>query len=188
MAAMSSSEVLLKIKETYCAAVAIYDHLQLVKNWNLPGKHANNAVIVPKCDNCGDLNHLSPKCPKPHDEEKGKKDQEAWKNAKKSEGGKSGQGRGGQDGRGSGAGHWSGSDGQRAPWDSTTKINTSGVNMIDGVWKMLCNKGCGWNETRTKKFMRSSSDRWLLSKCHHTIHIGYFRENLTLLPQLPQGC
>jgi hypothetical protein len=24
--------------------------------------------------------------------------------------------------------------------------------MIDGVWKMLCNKGCGWNETHTTKF------------------------------------
>jgi hypothetical protein len=30
--------------------VAIYDHLQLGKKWNLHGKHANNAVIVPKCD------------------------------------------------------------------------------------------------------------------------------------------
>ena len=25
-------------------------------------------------------------------------------------------------------------------------------NMIDGVWKMLCNKGCGWNETHTTRF------------------------------------
>ena len=24
--------------------------------------------------------------------------------------------------------------------------------MIDGAWKMLCNKGCGWNETHTTKF------------------------------------
>ena len=24
--------------------------------------------------------------------------------------------------------------------------------MIDGVWKMLCNKGCGWNETHTTKY------------------------------------
>ena len=23
--------------------------------------------------------------------------------------------------------------------------------MIDGAWKMLCNKGCGWNETHTTK-------------------------------------
>ncbi len=65
--AMSSCDVLLKIKETSCAAVAIYDHLQLGKKWNLPGKHANNAVIVPKCDNCGNPNHCSPKCSKPHD-------------------------------------------------------------------------------------------------------------------------
>ena len=47
MASMSSSDVLLKIKETSCAAVAIYDHLQLGKTWNLPGKHANNAVLSP---------------------------------------------------------------------------------------------------------------------------------------------
>jgi hypothetical protein len=32
------------------------------------------------------------------------------------------------------------------------KGNTSGVNMIDGVWKMHCSKGCGWNETHTTKF------------------------------------
>ena len=24
--------------------------------------------------------------------------------------------------------------------------------MIDVVWKMLCNKGCDWNETHTTKF------------------------------------
>ena len=29
--------------------MAIYDHLKLGKKWNLHGKHANNAVIVPKC-------------------------------------------------------------------------------------------------------------------------------------------
>ena len=23
--------------------------------------------------------------------------------------------------------------------------------MINGVWKMLCNKGCGWNDTHTTK-------------------------------------
>jgi hypothetical protein len=73
LASMSSANVLLKIKETSCAAVVIYDNLQLGKKWNLPGKHVNNAVIVPKCDNCGNPNHLSPKCPKPFDEEKCKK-------------------------------------------------------------------------------------------------------------------
>ena len=44
------------------------------------------------------------------------------------------------------------SDGQHAPWDSTAKGTNSGVMMIDGAWKMLCNKGCGWNETHTTKF------------------------------------
>ena len=24
--------------------------------------------------------------------------------------------------------------------------------MIDGAWKMLCNKGCGWNETQKTKY------------------------------------
>ena len=93
MDSMSCSVVLLKIKETSCAAVVIYDHLQFGKKWNLPGTHANNYVIVPKCDNCGNPNHLSPKCPKPHDEEKCKKAWEAQKNAQSSEGGESGQGR-----------------------------------------------------------------------------------------------
>ena len=26
------------------------------------------------------------------------------------------------------------------------------MNMINGAWKMLCNKGCGWNETHTAKY------------------------------------
>ncbi len=95
LASMSSADVLLKIKETSCAAVAIYDHLQLGKKWNLPGKHVNNAVIVPKCDNCGNPNHLSPKYPKPRDEGKFKKAREAWTKARDSEGGRGGQGCGG---------------------------------------------------------------------------------------------
>jgi hypothetical protein len=24
--------------------------------------------------------------------------------------------------------------------------------MIDGAWKLLCNKGCGWNESHTTKY------------------------------------
>ena len=24
--------------------------------------------------------------------------------------------------------------------------------MVNGVWKMLCNKGCGWNESHTTKY------------------------------------
>ncbi len=151
LALMSSGDVLLKIKETSSAAVVIYDHLQLGKKWNLPGKHMNNAVIVPKCDNCGDPNHLSPKCPKSWDEEKCKKAWEAWAKAQDSEGGRGGQGRGGQGGRGGGAGRGSGSGGQHAPWDSTAKSNNSGVMMINGAWKMLCNLGCGWNESHTTK-------------------------------------
>jgi hypothetical protein len=89
---MSSGDVLLKIKETSCAAVAIYDHLQLGKKWNLPGKHVNNAVIVPKCDNCGNPNHLASKYPKPCDDEKCKKAREARGNARNSERDRGGQG------------------------------------------------------------------------------------------------
>jgi hypothetical protein len=87
---MSSGDVLLKIKETSCAAVAIYDHLQLGKKWNHPGKHVINVVIVPECDNCSNPNHLSPKCPKPCNEEKCKKAQEAWAKTRDSEGGRGG--------------------------------------------------------------------------------------------------
>ncbi len=32
------------------------------------------------------------------------------------------------------------------------KSNDSGVMMIDGAWKMLCNEGCGWNESHTTKY------------------------------------
>jgi hypothetical protein len=94
LASMSGSNVLRKIKETSCASVAIYDPLQLGKKWNLPGKHVNNAVIVPKCDNCGNPNHFSPKCPKPCNEEKCKKAWEAWAKTWDSEGVRGGQGRG----------------------------------------------------------------------------------------------
>ena len=91
LSSMSSAEVLAKIKETLTAARAFYDHLNLGKAWNLPGKHGHNAVVVNKCDNCGALDHLSPKCPKPHDEEKCKKACEARAKAKgDSEGGKGG--------------------------------------------------------------------------------------------------
>ncbi len=90
LAFMSSADVLLKIKVTSCAAVAIYDHLQLGKKWNLPGKHVNNAVIVPKCDNCGDSNHFSPKCPKPCNEEKCKKAWESRARAQDTLGGRGG--------------------------------------------------------------------------------------------------
>ena len=73
LALLSSTDVLPEIKETSCAAVVIYDHLQLGKKMKLPGKHANNAVIVPKCDNFGNPSHLAPKCPKPCNDEKCKK-------------------------------------------------------------------------------------------------------------------
>jgi hypothetical protein len=90
LASMFSADVLLKIKETSRAAVAIYDHLQLGKKWNLLGKHVNNAVIVPKCDNCGSPNHLAPNCPKLRDEEKCKKAWESRARAQDSEGGRGG--------------------------------------------------------------------------------------------------
>jgi hypothetical protein len=144
LVSMSSADVRLKIKKTSRAAVAIYDHLQLGKKWDLPGKHVNNAVIVPKCDNCGDPNHPSPQCPKPCNEEKCKKARKSWARARDSEGGRGG--------RGGGAGRGSGSEGQRAPWDSTAKSSNSGVMMANGAWKMLCNKGCGWNESHTTKY------------------------------------
>ncbi len=90
LASMSSADVLLKIKETSRAAVVIYDHLQLGKKWNLPGKHVINAVIVPKCGNCGSPNHLAPKCPKPRNEERCKKAWELRARARDSEGGRGG--------------------------------------------------------------------------------------------------
>jgi hypothetical protein len=32
------------------------------------------------------------------------------------------------------------------------KSSNSGVMMVNGAWKMLCNKGCGWNESHTTKY------------------------------------
>jgi len=56
--------------------------------------------------------------------------------------------------------------------------------MVNGAWKMLCNKGCGWNESHTTKYHDEHQQLVPLSRCHHTIHIGFFRESLTLLPPL----
>jgi len=91
LSSMSSAEVRAKINETSTAARAIYNHLNLGNMWNLPGKSGHHAAAtVNKCDNCGALNHLSPKCPKPHDEEKCKKACKAHAKARDSEGGCSG--------------------------------------------------------------------------------------------------
>ena len=134
------------------AARAIYDHLHLGNKWNLPGKHGHHAATtVNKCNNCGALDHLSPKCPKPCDEEKCKKACKARAKARDTEGGH-GQGHGGRGGCGGGAGHGD-SNGQRAPWnDNTTKGTNSGVTNIEGNWKMHCSKCSGWNETHTTKY------------------------------------
>ena len=96
LSSMSCAEVLAKINETSTAAKAIYDHLNLGNKWNLPGKPRHHAAAtVNKCDNCGALDHLSPKCPKPLDEEKCKKAREARSKARDTEGGRGGRGRGG---------------------------------------------------------------------------------------------
>ena len=116
-----------------------------------PGKKFNAVLMPPKCDNCGDPNHLSPKCPKPRDEDKCKRAREARAKARDADGGRGGRGRGGRDGRGGGAGR-----GERAPWsDSTAKSANSansGVANIDGTWKMHCSKCDGWNDTHTTKY------------------------------------
>ncbi len=36
--------------------------------------------------------------------------------------------------------------------DSTAKSSNSGVMMVNCAWKMICNKGCGWNESHTTKY------------------------------------
>ena len=111
---MSSGDVLKEMGEISAAARAIYDRLHLGNKWNLPGKHGHHAAAtVNKCNNCGALDHLSPKCPKPRDEEKCKKAREAQAKARDTEGGR-GQGRGGRGGCGGGTGRGD-SNGQCAP-------------------------------------------------------------------------
>jgi hypothetical protein len=80
---MTCAEVLAKIKEVSTAATAIYNHMNIGNKWNIPGKPGHHAIIVQKCDNCGALDHISPKCPKPRDEERCKKAKEALAQAKK---------------------------------------------------------------------------------------------------------
>ena len=151
LSSMSSSEVLVKIKEISTAAKAIYDHLHLGNKWNLPGKPGLNAnATFTKCDNCGALGNFSNTFPKPCDEKKCKKACNARALAKKdAEGGRGGRGgRGGHGGRRTGHG-----EGQRAPWNdnSSKKGAISGVMNINGIWKMTCAK-CGWNETHSTKY------------------------------------
>ena len=146
---MTNGYVLKEMHEISTAARAIFDHLHLGNKWNLPGKHGHHAAAtVNKCGNCGSLDHLAPKCPKPCDEEKCKKAREARAKAKETDGGR-GRGRGG---RGGGAGRGD-CNGQRAPWSANTaKGANSGVANVDGTWKMHCSKCGGWNETHTTKY------------------------------------
>jgi len=116
------------------------------KKWNLPGKQPGvNAVVVTKCDNCGEKDHLANKCPKPRDDELCKKACDARAKAKENSGGRGGRGAGGR-----------GNSDERAPWKKSEGSN-SGVNMIDGAWKMLCNKGCGWNTSHTTGYHNEQS-------------------------------
>ena len=160
---MSSPQVLAKIKETSRVAEALYDNLNLGKKWNLPGKEAGlHANIVSKCDNCGAPDHLANKCTKPRDDERCKAARDAREKAKedlrgRGGGGRGGGGRGGRGGRGDGG---RGNSDERAPWKESEGSNSnsnSGVKMIDGAWKMLCNKGCGWNSTHTTGFHNEQS-------------------------------
>jgi hypothetical protein len=150
LSSMTCTEVLAKIKEVSTAAKAIYDHMNIGNKWNIPGKPAHHANIVNReCDNCGALDHLSPKCPEPRDEGRCKKAKEAHAKAKRDteEGGRGGRGDCGGEGRGAGGG------GERAPWndENAKKGANSGVMKIEGIWKMNCSK-CGWNESHTTKY------------------------------------
>ena len=114
MSSMSSPQVLAKIKETSRVAVSIYDNFNLGKKWNLPGKeHGVNAVVVTKCDNCGEKDHLANKCPKPRDDEQCKAARGARAKAKEDSGGRGGGGRSGRGGRGAGG---RGNSDERASW------------------------------------------------------------------------
>jgi hypothetical protein len=130
---MTSGDVLKVMNKISTAARAIFDHLHLGNKWNLQGKHGHHAATtINKCDNCGSLDHLAPKCPKPRNEEKCKKAREARAKAKETEGGR-GRGRVGCGGRGGGAGCGD-SNGQCAPWsDNTAKGANSGVVNVDGT-------------------------------------------------------
>jgi len=156
---MTSPQVLAKIKETSRVAEALYDNLNLGKKWNLPGNNPGlHANIVSKCDNCGALDHLANKCTKPRDDERCKAARDARDKAKEDSRGRGGGGRGGggRGGRGGGGDGGRGTSDERAPWKESDP-SKSGVKMIDGAWKMLCNKGCGWNSTHTTGFHNEQS-------------------------------
>ncbi len=64
------------------------------------------------------------------------------------------------------------------------KSSNSGVMMVNVAWKMLCNKGCGWNESHTTKYHDEHQRLAATFKVPLHIHIGFFWENLTPLPPL----
>ena len=91
--AISSNAVMKNIEGVLHPAMNIYDNLNLGRQWNVPGKSANDLLVT--CDNFGG-SHTANKCPQPRDEEKCKKAQEAHQKASVD----GGCGRGGCGGRG----------------------------------------------------------------------------------------
>ena len=147
--------------EISTTARAIIDHLHLGNKWNLPGKHGHHAAAtVNKCDNCGSLDHLAPKCPKPCDGEKCKKACKAQAKAKETEGGH-GQGRGG---RGGGAGCGDVIIPRMAPTLESQTLTVLGKCIVPNV--------VGGIKHTLPSIMKSSNSLQLRSRCHHTILSG----------------
>ncbi len=159
-----SSITFAAIKKLCSEASEFFHVLNLSNKWNIPQGHRHDAGII-SCYNCGAPDHTSNKCPQPRNEAKFTKAKEVCARANADARGGRGHGRGGGHGSGQGGsggtnlrhnscGKW-GDKG--APNDATNK---SGVEKINGKWKMNC-KSCGWNSTHTTgyhgKWLRNQS-------------------------------
>ncbi len=150
-----SSIAFAAIKKLCSKASEFFHVLNLLNKWNIPQGHWHNATII-SCYNLRAPDHTSDKCPQPRNEAKITKAKENFARANADGCGGRDHGRGA--GRGSGRGGKGGTNlwhnpcgkwGDKGALDAAT--NKSGVEKINGKWKMNC-KSCGWNLTHTTDY------------------------------------
>eukprot|EP00956_Cyclotella_meneghiniana_P039536 scaffold173548_cov23-Cyclotella_meneghiniana.AAC.1 len=124
-------------------ATKLYNLMSTGNSWHVPGGSGGHRAN--SCWNCGG-DHGVNRCTKPKDQNKIAANKKKWEDEKKKK--SAGGGNGGHNGsRGSGgAGNGSGGG------QYERKKFGDGVQKINNVWHMVCNKGCGWNTTHTTKY------------------------------------
>ena len=126
-----------RLKTILREANSLYNSLNTSNKWNVP----HQGGCAHSCWNCGG-NHGVSKCNKKKDQKKIAENKKKWQESK---------GKSGDDETKEPAGHY-----ERKKWGEKRKQPepgaNGGVHEFNGVWHMLCNKGCGWNKTHTTGF------------------------------------